>query len=138
MPTPGTRVCFCCGEDNPEGLHLVYTSPTRGAAETTLVVPDRFTGPPDTAHGGFLSIILDETMAWACQSTDTPGAWGFTASLEVRFRKPVGVDTRITATAKITRVRGRIVEAAGKIRDETGAVAATATARFLSGNRADS
>ena len=131
-PTPGTRVCFCCGEDNPEGLHLVYTSPNRGAAETTFVVPRRFTGPPNTAHGGFLSMILDETMAQACQSADTAGTGGFTASLEVRFRKPVGVGTRITATATITEVRGRIVEVAGSIRDETGEVAATATARFLS------
>ena len=132
------RVCFCCGEDNPEGLHLVYTSPARGAAETTLVVPHRFTGPPDTAHGGFLSMILDETMAQACQSAYTTGTWGFTASLEVRFRKPVGVGTRITATAEIAKVRGRIIEVAGRIRDHTGDIAATATARFLDGSRADS
>jgi len=79
-------------------------------------------------------MILDETMAQACQSANTTGSWGFTASLEVRFRKPVAVGTCITASAEIVRVRGRIIEAAGDIRDEMGEVAATATARFLSGS----
>ena len=133
MSPPGARECFCCGEDNPDGLHLAYSYPAPGEAETSLIVPRRFSGPPGRAHGGFLSMILDETMAHACRSGAGGGDSGFTAALEVRFRNPIRVATRITVSARIREVRGRIVEVEGLVRDENSVVAATGTAKFLAG-----
>ena len=74
----------------------------------------RFEGWEGVIHGGILSAILDEVMAWALVGEDN---WGVTARLTVDFRKPVAVGMPIRAEGWITRSRRRIVDTAGHIVD---------------------
>jgi uncharacterized protein (TIGR00369 family) len=120
--------CFCCGADNPRGLHLVITHPEKGSAETTLEVPTWFSGWKQMTHGGFLTTILDEIMAYACIAL---GQAAVTGEITVRFNKPVRVGTRIKAVGKVEQSRGRIISTRGRIYDADGAVAAEASARFI-------
>lgn len=125
--------CFCCGARNPHGLHLQFTYPEPGQARTTLVIPDYFTGWKSVTHGGFLSMLLDETMAHACIRSDagTPGKTAVTVEMTVRFKKPVEAGKEASVSARVTEVRGRIVTAEGQVIGSDGQVGAEATAKFL-------
>ena len=120
--------CFCCGKDNERGLRLAIKYPEKGTSETSLEVPEYFSGWRKVTHGGFLSTILDEIMAHACIGI---AAGAVTAEMTVRFMKPVTTGSRITARGKVEETRGRVIHTRGWIYDETGTAAAEATARFV-------
>ena len=121
--------CFCCGEDNDRGLKLKFRYPVEGTAETSLTVPQYFTGWEDLTHGGLISMLLDETMAHACISSKLIGV---TAELTVRFKKPLPVNTEIFVKGTMTESKGRIALTSGTIKDAAGTVYATGKARFIS------
>jgi acyl-coenzyme A thioesterase PaaI-like protein len=117
--------CFCCGADNERGLHLSITYPEPGSAETTLVVPDWFSGWRGVTHGGFLSTILDEIMAHACIGLAGPADAAVTAEMTV----PPG--SRIRATGRVIERKGRVIRTEGRLVGEDGQIAAEAKARFI-------
>ena len=120
--------CFCCGEKNDRGLKLKFKYPAEGTAETSLVVPEYFTGWENLTHGGLISMLLDETMAHSCISSKLIGV---TAELTVRFKKPLPVNTKIFIHGKMTEIKGRIALTTGQITDNEGNVYATGKARFI-------
>ncbi len=122
------HACFGCGDDNPIGLHLRFSTTNDGvrAAFTPEPAHQGFDG---IVHGGIISTVLDEAMAWA---TTSAGVWTVTAEMSVRFRRPLSVGDSTTVTAEVTENRGRIVATAGELtRDRDGAVIASATATFV-------
>jgi uncharacterized protein (TIGR00369 family) len=128
IPVENDRLCFCCGPDNPHGLHLEIVYPAKGTAEASLVVDPRYAGWKGITHGGLISAVLDEMMAHACISS---GAKTVTAEMTTRFLKAVPVGSRIRVTGSVTSERGRLMTTEGKLYDAEGAVAAEATARFM-------
>ena len=120
--------CFCCGKQNSRGLQLEFRYPEKGEAETECTIPAYFTGWKRITHGGFLAMLLDETMAHACISQAVNGV---TVDMQVRYLKPVDVGTRIRVAGRITRVKSRIIETEAEIHDEAAEVIARASARFL-------
>jgi uncharacterized protein (TIGR00369 family) len=122
------RLCFCCGPDNPHGLHLEISTPATGTAEASFVVEPRFAGWKGITHGGLLSMVLDELMAQACIRS---GITAMTAEMSVRFLKAVQVDTRVRVTGTVVSEQGRVIRTEGRVYDAEGAVAAAATARFV-------
>jgi uncharacterized protein (TIGR00369 family) len=125
--------CFCCGPENDRGLHLRFSYPAPGEAEASLQVPEYFSGWKRTAHGGFLSMLLDEAMAHACLRADGADAvrTGVTAEMTVRFKKPVETGSRLRVAGKVVEIKGRILSTQGWVYGEDGEVAAEAKARFL-------
>jgi uncharacterized protein (TIGR00369 family) len=122
------RSCFCCGPDNPHGLHLAISSPEKGTAEASFVVDPRYAGWKGLTHGGLLSTVLDELMAHACISS---GIMAVTAEMTTRFLKAVPVGTRLRVTGRIASEQGRLIRTEGTVYDEAGEVAAEARARFV-------
>jgi uncharacterized protein (TIGR00369 family) len=119
--------CFACGSLNREGLGLVlHVEPARSWTEVTLDA--RFEGWDGIAHGGIVSTILDEVMAWALVGN---GEWGMTARLSIDFHKPVPIGTPFRAEGWVTRARRRIVETEARLVDHSGTVLANATATYL-------
>jgi hypothetical protein len=43
------RHCFCCGPDNPHGLHPATAYPENGAAEASLLIDARYDGGGELA-----------------------------------------------------------------------------------------
>ena len=120
--------CFACGELNEVGLHLRLNLEP-GRCWTELALPRRFEGWEGIIHGGILSTILDEVMAWSLVSHDN---WGVTARMSVDFRKPVTVGQAIRAEGWITESRRRIQVTAGRIVDaESGVELAVAEATYV-------
>ena len=126
------RLCFCCGADNERGLRLSITYPERGTAETSLAVPEWFSGWRNMTHGGLLATLLDEVMAHAIVGMSLIAV---TAEITVRFQKPVQTGSRIRAVGKVEETRGKVLRTRGWVYDAQGAVAAEGTARFIATSR---
>lgn len=120
--------CFACGTLNADGLGLfLHVERDRSWTETAL--ESRFQGWDGIAHGGIVSTILDEVMAWSLAGRDD---WGVTARMSVEFRKPVPLSTPIRADGWITRARRRIVDTEARlIRVDDGLVLATASGMYV-------
>jgi acyl-coenzyme A thioesterase PaaI-like protein len=122
--------CFGCGGLNPHGLHLVFYQLDDGegvwAPWTPEQVHEGYTG---MVHGGIISAILDEVMAWSLYQRDI---WAVTAKITVAFRKPVEVGVPTRALGRIEADRGRMLELAADLRREADdMLLASATATFV-------
>jgi uncharacterized protein (TIGR00369 family) len=120
--------CFACGELNEIGLHLALKFEP-GRCHVELTVPDRFEGWEGLIHGGIVTTILDEVMAWALIEQDS---WGVTARMSVQFHRPVLVGQAISAEGWIVESRRRIQRTAGRIVEAgSGLELATAEATYV-------
>jgi uncharacterized protein (TIGR00369 family) len=119
--------CFACGSLNEHGLQLDLHLGD-GRSWTELSLPARFEGRVGIAHGGILTTLLDEVMAWSLVAQDN---WGVTARLAVTFRRQVPIGSPIRAEGWIVRTRRRLVDTAGHIVDARGTVLASAVAVYL-------
>ena len=96
--------CFACGALNTHGLHLeLHVDGER--CWTDLAIPTRFQGWDEIAHGGIVTTILDEVMAWSLVDHDN---WGLTARLSVDFKRPVPLGRPIHAEGWVIDVRRRL------------------------------
>ncbi len=113
--------CFCCGPENPTGLKLRFIKDSDTSVSTTFTPPDDWTGWGRIMHGGFQSLLLDETTSWAAF-----GALGersfVTRQITVRFLQPVHVGQPLTIIGRVTEDRGRTVLVHGEIRSAAGEV----------------
>jgi len=121
--------CFGCGRLNEHGLHLSFLAHERGGVQSSFVPAGRFEGYGGMIHGGVISAVLDEVMAWSLYRQET---WAVTGELTVRYRSPIRVGEETRAIGWMTGRRGRRIEMAGEIvREADGAVLAKATAVFV-------
>jgi acyl-coenzyme A thioesterase PaaI-like protein len=80
-------------------------------------------------HGGIISTLMDEILAWSLYARDT---WAVTARLNTTFRKPVRIGESVRLVGRIVRDRGRLIELHGEIRRESDdALLAEAEATFM-------
>ncbi len=120
--------CFACGTLNTSGLQLDLHV-DGGTCWANLVIPQRFQGWHDIAHGGIVSTILDEVMAWSLVDQDT---WGVTARLGVAFRRPVPLERPLHAEGWIVEARRRVFRTAAQLVDEAdGAILASADGTYV-------
>ncbi len=119
--------CFCCGPENPSGLKLRFIKESDAAVSTTFTAPEDWTGWGRVLHGGFQTLLLDETTSWAAF-----GALGersfVTREITVRFLRPVHVGEPLTILGRIVEDRGRALVAKGEIRNAAGEVLSEADA----------
>jgi acyl-coenzyme A thioesterase PaaI-like protein len=114
--------------ENPLGLGLRFHKESPGLVARFDPRPGH-RGPPGFLHGGIAATVLDETMAslgWALD--DVPCV---TATLELRYRKPVPLDgqpIRIEAwrnrveARRTQRVQGRLLLADGTVAVEASGI----------------
>jgi acyl-coenzyme A thioesterase PaaI-like protein/transcriptional regulator with XRE-family HTH domain len=121
----GARQCFACGEDNPIGLHLADIRRDGDEVRATLHPRPELQSYPGVLHGGVVTTVLDEVMAYA--SILLAGIWSATATLQVRFRRPVPYDVPLEAVAGVTAERARRVRAWARLELPDGQVGAEAT-----------
>ncbi|HET9731583.1 MAG TPA: PaaI family thioesterase [Acidimicrobiales bacterium] len=81
--------CFACGDDNPVGLGLRFETKAPGLVARFRPRPHHH-GAPGLLHGGVAATCLDETMAALGFAID--GVHTMTATLELRYRRPVPID----------------------------------------------
>ncbi|MEO0076348.1 MAG: PaaI family thioesterase [candidate division WOR-3 bacterium] len=120
--------CFACGPQNPIGLKLKFT-PIANGVQTEFVPTKEYEGFQNITHGGIVATLLDEAIAWACK---TCGVNAVTGELTVRFKKPLITDQPVTIVGIINKNRGKLLLGSAYIKDTTGTVIATATAKMVS------
>jgi uncharacterized protein (TIGR00369 family) len=120
--------CFACGPQNPHGLRL---SGFRQEGEEYVVefVPERHhQGWQGITHGGIVATLLDEVMTrllWV------EGQDAVTAELTVRYHRPLPTGEPVQARSRRQESRGRLVRTAAEVRDQAGALIASAEAKFM-------
>lgn len=115
------RYCFACGEKNPIGMHLTFTE-TDGGLMTKYAFPKEMQGYKNIAHGGMISLLLDEIMVnlpW--QKFKIPVV---SAEMRVKLKKPLKIGEEVTARAWIDRQKSRIVYVKGEVALASGEVVA--------------
>ena len=98
--------CFGCSVNHPHGMHLKYERTASGVL-TRMTPNDLQQGPPGIMHGGLVTVLADETAAWAIIAST--GKFGFTTAMEAKFRQPVKVNHETVAEAKVTTTSSRIM-----------------------------
>ena len=120
--------CFGCGDDNPIGLHLRFAADGDSVRASFIAGPDH-QGFGNIVHGGIISTVLDEAMAWA---TAHAGFWAMTGEMRIRFRRPLNIGEPTIVSASVSGARGRLVTTASELVIESdGSPVATATATFV-------
>ena len=122
--------CFGSGRLNAHGLQLHFAvTPERDGVWAPFTPSRAHEGFAAIVHGGIVTAVLDEVMGWALFAR---GIWAVTATIEVKFRKPVAVDVATRAIGRISRDRGRILQVSGELRRESDdLLLAQATGSFV-------
>ncbi|MHB1448069.1 MAG: PaaI family thioesterase [Bellilinea sp.] len=95
------------------------------------MVSEQFQGFPGIAHGGILASVLDEAATRTVLGANGSRRIVVTASLEVRYRKPVPLNTPLKVIGELTEDKGEIIHATSKIENGQGQVLATARALLM-------
>ncbi|MFW0786396.1 PaaI family thioesterase [Gordonia sp. CPCC 206044] len=82
-------------------------------SEFSVTLPIQFQGPPKTLHGGFVSVLLDETLWHAVRTAS--GGMSFTRELTVSYERPVPLAVPLAVRGRVTSVDGRKTYAEGEI-----------------------
>lgn len=125
---PGMN-CFVCAPRglNPHGLDLVFEE-TADGARTELRADARFQSYPGFLHGGILSAVLDETMAYA--GVFKKKRLPFTKTLTLSFRAAVPAAEAHVCEARLLEGDDKGYRAEATIRDARGRALVTASAEF--------
>ncbi len=130
--------CFACGKENPIGLRLdiqtvKLTNPNENGEDlfvrTEYTPPQHFQGWADVIHGGILSTLLDEVITYVAIAHF--GGPAVTAQLDIRFKQPAPVGSKLLVTGRPINRSRRLVQAVAQIKLEDGTVVAEATGKCL-------
>jgi acyl-coenzyme A thioesterase PaaI-like protein len=132
--------CPICGDPavNPGSLAVVWEwDDSDRVVMGTFVAGSRHTGYEGRIHGGLITALLDECMAWACAVER--GTYCVTGDLTVRFRHaaPLGVPLEVAARADGVSW-GPYLRATGTVTAPGSRTVATAGATFAALPPADS
>ncbi len=121
--------CFACGPDNSHGLQMTFETDGQ-KLRSRITVPDHLRGWNQIVHGGVLSTICDEIMAWA--AIYMTRRFILTRSITTTFLKPVFIGSRLQAFGFVKeRLDDRNALMAGEIYDEKDDLCSTCTGEFV-------
>ena len=101
------------------GRYNAYSPDMQVSVQNERVVSDicfgkRHEGPPNSVHGGVTSLVFDQLLAFACLRNGTPG---YTASLQVSYRRPVPLHKELRFDTWLEDIGERKIIARGECRD---------------------
>jgi acyl-coenzyme A thioesterase PaaI-like protein len=92
------------GPGSPVAPPMVVEDDPAGRCVGRVVVGKPHEGPPGLVHGGVVATLLDHVLA---RSARAAGHGGLTATLTVRYRRPVGLGVPLIVSGELTSVDGR-------------------------------
>ncbi len=104
-----------CGLESEVGLRLRFNDNGVDEVRAEIVVNRKYQGYPGVVHGGIAAAMLDETGGRVVMITN-PNRFMMTAKLDLKYRKPVPVETPLLVIGRLIRDRGRLAEAHAEIR----------------------
>ncbi len=125
-----SKMCFVCGMENDFGLKASFFELENDQLVATFKPCEFHQGYPGRLHGGIASTILDETMGRVILIKDD-NIWGVTIELNVKFKKPIPLNSTVKVVCNLTSENSRMFEGDGKIILENGETAATANGKYF-------
>lgn len=128
LPNCNTHQCFACSPVNPSGLQMEFFSDGQTVV-SRLTVPRHVCGWHRAVHGGIISTIMDECMAWA-------GIYllkkiTLTKTITVDFHKVIVAGDELTAESRVVSTTGnREALMAATLHNRDGVLCAEASATF--------
>ncbi|MCU1670337.1 MAG: uncharacterized protein JWP40_3264 [Blastococcus sp.] len=118
------------GPGNPVAPPMAATQTGDGRAEGRVTLGKPHEGPPGLVHGGVVATLLDHLLARAVRAA---GRGGLTATLTVRYRRPVRLGVPLLGTAEIDTADGRRTTARARLveEDDPGTTLAEAEGLFV-------
>lgn len=103
LPNSDNHNCFACGANNHAGLRMQFFTDGQ-ALFSEVLVDEHLCGWGKVIHGGILTTILDEIMAWT-------GIYmlervAVTQTISVDFQQPAFVGDQLAAVGRVTRSDG--------------------------------
>ena len=121
--------CFGCGQLNPDGLRLSFSPTEEGTSVAFYEVPERFQSWAGMAHGGIVSLMLDEAVGWAAWHAGHPGVTG---RLAVSLRRPLKLGEQVRIVGRVESVRRTLVYVSAFVESsDDGSRVADATATLV-------
>lgn len=97
-------LCYGCGADAVNGLHVRVTAGEGATSTATMSVPQWMEGGPGVIHGGLLSAAFDEVMGTTALLIGVPVVTGH---LEIDFAKPIPIGSSLWFTGEVLGRVGR-------------------------------
>lgn len=107
------------------GLKLRFVDNGADEVQASYTVAQKYQGYPGVVHGGIVAAMLDEIGGRTTMAGD-PDRFMMTAKLDIRYRKPVPVETPLILVGHLLKDQGRLAMAHSEIRLPDGTVAAEA------------
>ncbi|HLY65120.1 MAG TPA: PaaI family thioesterase [Chloroflexota bacterium] len=120
--------CIGCGQANPIGLHLQFEPHPDGGVQASFTPKPEHQGWDGIMHGGMVTLLLDEAMAWAAAEKTSPY---YTARAEIKYRRPVFIGQPLLLRGWIVRDRGLRLETRAEVHSSEGQLLAEGTALFI-------
>jgi acyl-coenzyme A thioesterase PaaI-like protein len=103
---------FGCGPDSRFGIHLDVSCGPDDTIIADWTPSDQDEGPPGVVHGGVQAIVADAMAGWStawhhARTGPAQLAFPVTTHLELRFRRPLPIDTPLHLAARLDTVHGR-------------------------------
>jgi acyl-coenzyme A thioesterase PaaI-like protein len=129
LPRLEASDCFGCGTRNPIGLRMIFYRQGNAICSDVMLTRDHV-GWQNMAHGGIISTLLDEVMAWAVIYLRK--AVPVTRKMTVRYRAPVPVEIPLTVRGTIApEGKSRTCRTSGVLLDGQAKTLATSEAEFV-------
>ena len=126
---PQQNLCFACGPDNPDGMHLKFAlDEERQRFVCRFRLQHKFWGPPKHCHGGIVATILDEAMG---KVNKIRHVIAVTSEMNVQYLKMVPLGKWCTVESWEDRVAGREHYNVAEIRNQQGELLARSTGKFI-------
>ncbi len=125
-----SKSCIVCGMSNDLGLRTSFYELENNELVAVCDTKDYHQSYPGIVHGGVSAALLDETIGRAVSINDST-TWGVTASLDVKYKKPVPTGVEIKIVGRITKENRKLFEGSGEIILPNGEIAVTATGKFV-------
>lgn len=118
--------------DNHIGINTEGLISNQGACAVTVVPQETASNIQGSVHGGWIAALLDTVASGAAYSFQPGGLedseYGLTASLNVRFNRPVFTGETYTCEGKVIGREGNNIQTEAAITNGKGVQVATATA----------
>jgi uncharacterized protein (TIGR00369 family) len=128
----GSNGCFVCDRtgENPRSLGLkIFWDDGERRSVIPFAPEASWCGFEGFVHGGILTAICDDAMAWAARKET--GAWSVTANLSVRFLRSVKAGSSYEARGSLARQDGKKFHTQAVIHDSAGKLCVEAKAVFV-------
>lgn len=125
-----SKMCIICGMNNDAGLKAPFYEMEDNSVISLFSFKQIHQSYPERAHGGLISTMLDEIIGRAIWISE-PDVWGVTMDLQVKFRKPVPLDTMLLARGVITKNSKKFFTGNGIITDLSGNILAEGVANYI-------